>query len=149
MEIKPYSKDHFDQCVEIFKSNQDVYFAEDELQEYISFLQKAAHVHPYFVLLDQHTVIACGGFIKDDDEVILTWGMVTRHLHGHGYGKILTTYRVNSIQSAYPNTAIKIETSQFSKGFYEKQGFTTLSIEKNGIAQGLDKYTMRYTPICE
>jgi hypothetical protein len=33
-----------------------------------------------------------------------------------------------------------MDTSQFTKGFYEKQGFKVLAIEKDGFKPGLDKY---------
>ncbi len=144
MEIHPYSEEFFDQCIAIFLSNQDRYFADYELDEYTVFLQRVAHTESYFVGIEQQRVIACGGFEEWDDEMVLTWGMVERQHHGHGYGKILTTYRIQAIQSRFPERTIKIETSQFSHGFYEKQGFTIQSIEKDGFEPGLDKYTMTW-----
>ena len=82
MEIKPYTQDKFDECVEIFNSNLDKYFADYELAEFKSFLTRVAHRSSYFVLLENHVVLACGGYEKDQDEIILTWGMVKREFKG-------------------------------------------------------------------
>ena len=72
----------------------------------------------------------------------LTWGMVQRDLQGQGYGKALTLYRLDAIKAEYDNVSVIIDTSQHTKGFYEKQGFVVQSIEKDGFDQGLDKYLM-------
>ncbi len=87
MEIKNYTKENFDQCVEIFNSNLDKFFADYELTEFESFLNQEAHKNSYFVLLENDDVVGCGGYEKGQDEIILTWGMVKRDLHGQGYGK--------------------------------------------------------------
>ena len=146
MEIKPYTKGNFDQCVDIFISNLDKYFADYEFAEFKSFLNQVAHISTYFVILENDEVVGCGGYEKEQDEIILTWGMVRRDLHGQGYGKQLTIYRLNAIKSKFPNYIIKIDTSQFTKGFYEKQGFKTQAIEKDGYKPGLDKYLMVKNP---
>jgi predicted GNAT family N-acyltransferase len=71
--------------------------------------------------------------------------MVRRDLHGQGYGQALTSYRLSVIKTKYPHSTIKIDTSQYSKGFYEKQGFVPQAFEKYGYAPGLDKYVMTCT----
>ena len=142
MEIKPYTKDRFKDCVEIFISNQDKFFADHELDQFKSYLSHEAFKTTYFVLLENNEVIGCGGYEKVEDEIILTWGMVQRDHHGQGYGKQLTIYRLNTIRSKYPNHKIKIDTSQFTKGFYEKLGFKVQNIIKDGYKPGLDTYIM-------
>lgn len=142
MEIKPYSKDKFDQCIDIFVSNLGKYFAEYELDEFKTFLDYAATSNTYYIVVDEGIVTACGGYEKMGDKIVLTWGMVRRDLHGCGYGKALTMYRLNDIKDGYFDTAVFIDTSQHTKGFYEKQGFQVQSVEKDGFDQGLDKYNM-------
>ena len=142
MEIQSYSKEKFDPCVDIFVSNLDKYFAEYELDEFKTFLDYAATSNTYYVVVDEGAVTACGGYEKMGDVVGLTWGMVKRNLHGRGYGKALTVYRLNAIKVEYPGTAILIDTSQHTKGFYERQGFRVEAIEKDGYKPGLDKYFM-------
>ncbi len=144
MEIHPYSAAFFAQCVNIFVSNHDRYFADYELDEYKTFLQRVAQTHSYFVGREHQNVIACGGFEEWDGVIVLTWGMVDRQHHGNGYGKQLTTYRIQAIHAEYPDKTINIETSQFSHGFYVKQGFTIQSSEKDGFEPGLDKYIMTW-----
>jgi predicted GNAT family N-acyltransferase len=128
--------------VEIFISNLDKYFAAYELAYFKAFLENSAYGNPFYVLTEDYEVIACGGYEKEKEAITLTWGMVKRAYHGQGYGKELTLYRLNEIQSKYPGTPIQIGTSQHTKGFYEKQGFVTQEIEKDGYEPGLDKYIM-------
>ena len=142
MEIEPYTQDKFDQCVEIFKSNLNKYFADYELEEFKSFLNQVAHKSSYFVVLEMDEVVGCGGYEEYKNEFTLTWGMIRRDLHGKGYGKKLTRYRLNAIRTEYPNSVIRIDTSQHTQGFYEKQGFKIEAIEKDGYKPGLDKYIM-------
>jgi len=145
MEIQLYSETHFEQCVAIFISNIDKYFATHELAEFKTFLEYAATSNTYYVVIDDSVVVACGGFEIFNEQMVLTWGMVQRDLQGHGYGKALTLYRLDAIKAENDNISVKIATSQHTKGFYEKQGFVVQSIEKNGFDQGLDKYHMVLT----
>jgi len=142
MEIQPYSATHFEQCVAIFISNIDKFFAEYELAEFRTFLDYAATSNTYYVVVEDDAVVACGGYEIFNEQMALTWGMVQRDLQGKGYGKTLTLHRLDAIKSGYKNTSVIIDTSQHTKGFYEKQGFVVQSIEENGFAQGLDKYYM-------
>ncbi len=142
MKIQPYSKENYDQCVEIFISNIDKYFAEYELAEFKTFLDYAATSGTYFVVIDEGVVVACGGFELFNEQMALTWGMVQRALQGQGYGKALTVYRLEAIRANHENVSVMIDTSQHTKGFYEKQGFVVQSVEKDGYDQGLDKYYM-------
>jgi ribosomal protein S18 acetylase RimI-like enzyme len=142
MKIRPYSESDFDQCVSIFVSNFDKYFAEYELAEFKTFLAYAATSNTYYVVVDDEAVVACGGFEKFNEQMVLTWGMVRRDLQGKGYGKALTLYRLDAIKTENDNIIVMIDTSQHTMGFYEKKGFVVQSIEKDGFAQGLDKYHM-------
>jgi len=142
MKIKPYNPDDFDDCIAIFVSNLGHYFAEDELPEFKEFLMQIAYGQPYFVLLVDNQVVACGGYEKGDAEIGLTWGMVKRAFHGHGYGKALTRFRLNEIRNDYRGLPIVIDTSQHTKGFYEKRGFMTREIKKDSYEPGLDMYIM-------
>jgi ribosomal protein S18 acetylase RimI-like enzyme len=142
VEIRPYTEHQFDECVAVFMSNRDKYFADHELEEFKLYLRKETLKDSYFCVYKGNQVIGCGGFSKEDNEVFLTWGMIRRDLHKQGYGKTLTKFRMKAIREKYPNTPIIINTAQFTKGFYEKQGFKTKAFKKNGFGSGLDKYTM-------
>ena len=50
MRIQPYTKENFDQCVEIFISNIDIFFAVYELAEFKTFLDYAATSGTYYVV---------------------------------------------------------------------------------------------------
>lgn len=143
MEIRPYTENQFNECITIFLSNRDKYFADHELDEFKHYLRKETLKDPYFYLYKDGQVIGCGGFSKEEGEVFLTWGMIRRDLHGQGYGKALTKFRMKAIREKHPNTPIIINTAQYTKGFYEKQGFRTKVFKKNGFGSGLDRYTMK------
>ncbi len=53
---------------------------------------------------------------------------------------------LNAIKMKYPKSTINIDTSQFTKGFYEKLGFKIQVIEKDGYGPGLDKVLMVKKP---
>jgi ribosomal protein S18 acetylase RimI-like enzyme len=142
MVIHPYNAENFNACVDIFRSNLERYFAEHELEDFLDFLENEAYGHPYFVLVIDGNVIACGGYEKGKDTVGMTWGMVKRSHHGQGWGRKLTTFRLKDIQIHHPDMPIMLDTSQHTKGFYEKQGFATHKVIKNGYAPGLDQYIM-------
>lgn len=148
MIIESYNKAHFSQCVAIFDSNLGKYFAECERKYFTDFLEYHACRLPYFVVLVNDEVVACGGYELEGGCVTLSWGMVKRELHGQGFGSELVEYRLNRISREYSELPVKIDTSQHTQAFYEKQGFAIHKTIKDGYKEGLDKVCMKYSPAC-
>ncbi|MFY8021977.1 MAG: GNAT family N-acetyltransferase [Bacteroidia bacterium] len=151
--IRPYQANDELACLEAFKSNVPLYFAENELEDYVRFLAlyKSVHMQPqgipttyYFVLLYQQQIVACGGFGDRyiDGNLTLTWGLVHHSFHKMGFGKALLLYRLNRIKELFPHASLSIDTIQHSAGFFEKFGFQTIQITKDFYAKGLDRYDM-------
>ncbi len=140
--IEPYSPGAFDACLDIFKGNQEPYFAESERALFEAFLMSEALTQPYFVVLADDAAVACGGFYRDGGVIHLNWGMVRRDVHGRGLGRFLLEYRLARIKEAYPDRPVRIDTSQHTAGFYQRFGFAIVSIERGGYARGLDKVNM-------
>ncbi|MBN4082159.1 GNAT family N-acetyltransferase, partial [bacterium AH-315-B15] len=96
------------------------------------------------VVQDGHKIIACGGIYIDNryEMAGLSWSMVDPAYQDKGVGTELTIFRLKQIRNAFPELGCFIETSQHAKGFYQKLGFKTKNVVKNGLAKGLDKYFM-------
>ncbi len=148
MNITRYTSAHRQACLEIFESNQPRYFAEEEKPGFLQWLDGHTDRQPYFVVKENVKVVACGGIFLDaaHNEAGLAWGMVHGDYHKLGYGKRFTLYRLALLCETWPEAAHKIETSQHTEGFYAKMGFQTVKIEKNGFAEGIDKYIMHLPP---
>ncbi len=153
MEILPYhNEDHFNACMAIFDSNCPDYFLPEERPEFKDWLTNKKE--PYWVLVNQGEVIACGGIYRAEEhtnssaefynEVGFAWGMVHNKHHKKGYGKLLGKYRVDYLKDHFSNRPIVLRTSQFTHQFFEKLDFKVIEYIKDGWAEGMDKVIMVY-----
>lgn len=144
MKILKYTPVFKEKCVEIFESNMPKYFAAEELQAFINFLDRDIEDN-YYVVEKDGEIVACGGiFLMDNaEEAGLSWGMVRNDQHKTGIGKFLTDYRIDLLKKVYPGKVYKVDTTQHTAGFYLKRGFETIEVIPNGFAKGLDKYVMK------
>lgn len=144
MLIIKYTPVFREECIEIFKSNLPKFFASEELQLFEAFLDHDIEEN-YYVVEDDGHVLACGGIFLDKktDEAGLSWGMVHAAHHLKGIGKLFTQYRIDLLKKLYPAKTYKVETSQHTALFYEKNGFKTVDIVPDGFGKGIDKYTMK------
>ena len=133
-----------DQCLRIFDSNIEKYFAARERTHYEKYLNDRAEQCPYFVILEGNNVVACGGYEVHNGKGWLSWGMVNQSRHGENIGKLLLQHRIEDMKANYGHVSIVIETSQHTQGFYSKFGFNMTKIEKDGYKEGLDKVYMEY-----
>ena len=141
MKFSFYNTRHYSRCIQIIQSNTPEFIHPDEHREYEKFLREEK---TYYVLSLNSKIIACGGIWVNADQSKsgLSWGLVDRQYHGMGIGKKLLIYRLNQIREKYPRSTIRCETSQNTYKFFEKFGFSTVKISKDGFAKGMDKYIM-------
>lgn len=144
--VVPYTSQHKDACLNVFKSNIGKYFADDELKEYEEFLGAQVHSTKYFVVFSGEKVIGCGGYYLRDGEIRLVDGMIEQASHKTGAGLLLLEHRLNAAKSEYPDKSVGIATSQHTEGFFKKYGFKTTDIVKNFFGEGIDKVSMLYSP---
>jgi signal transduction histidine kinase/predicted GNAT family N-acyltransferase len=103
-------------------------------------------VEQYFVIEVMNEVVGCGGYTKvNNDEITLTWGMISQSMHGKGIGKTLLQYRLGIVKSLFPNASVILDTTQLSYVFFERLGFKITGIIKDFYGQGLDRYDMKLT----
>ena len=142
IEIRPYQSDDKTACVEIFRSNQPRFFADEEFEDFVSFLNNLPC--SYFCLIDDEIVIGCGGYFINEDEQVagMAWGMVHNSRHGTGLGKLLLLYRLAQICQAGQANKIIMDTSQHTFKFFEKLGFIVTKVISDGYGAGLDRVDM-------
>jgi acetyltransferase (GNAT) family protein len=143
--FRPCTPADWETCIEIFKSNTPRYFGVEELSDFGNFL--ATLPYPYYVVTRKDKVVACGGYAYHGKKqaVVLVWGMVHAELHKHGLGEFLLVQRLKQIRQEFPETLVQIETSQHSRGFFEKYGFEAKEITEDFFAPGIDRVIMDLT----
>lgn len=133
-----------DACLAVFDSNVPDYFTREERELFTAFLLDLPG--PYLVLeMDHGTIGACGGYaFRDDGRVAdMCWGMVRRDLHGRQLGRALTESRIEAAEREATVREIALNTSQHTRGFYERLGFRVIEVIGDGYAPGLDRCEMR------
>jgi len=138
----PYTQADKENCLEIFKSNTPDFFGANEEADFADFLERLPC--PYYVLKVNDEVIGCGGFFVNEEKHTagLCWGMVKRKFHKHGYGKYILLKRLDEICNHTHVEKILLDTSQYSKGFFEKLGFIVYEIIQDGYFAGLHRHEM-------
>lgn len=129
-------------CLEIFRSNTPDFFGVHEEPEFADFLERAPC--PYFVLQVDNQLIGCGGYFIDEEKRMgrMCWGMVRHSFHKKNYGKYLLLKRLEAISQLPQIEQVSMDTSQHSKGFFEKLGFIILEVEQDGYFPGLHRHEM-------
>ncbi len=143
MRLRDYTPEDKAACLVIFDSNAAPYFALHERGELINFLDNLPA--PYFVVEGEDgAVAACGGYwiVPQTPVAHLTWGMVARGWHRQGIGRLLLHARLQRLRQEPGLETVRLQTSQYTYGFFEKEGFVIESIEQDGFAAGLHRYNM-------
>jgi len=143
----PYLDKYEDSCMAVFESNVDVFFTQEERQEFLDWLRNSKRM-AYYVGLVEGEVLCCGGLYKNKElnRYGYAWGMVRRDFHKKGLGKQLSDFRKDRLLEQEEQLPFELHTSQETYGFYARQGFEVQNIEENGFGKGLHKYTMLYHP---
>jgi hypothetical protein len=143
IELVKYQPKHKLACFSIFESNTPHYFAPQEKNKFLSFLNRIDL--SYFVLRSKvDGVVACGGYSLSENNTMawLRWDMVRSSHHQQGLGRYLTLGRMALICSNEQVSTIHVGTSQHTYLFYEKMGFEIYQITENGIALSIDEYRL-------
>ena len=141
---RAYSIEDRSACLAVFDTNTPRFFALNERAQYSEFLTSAVLKRPYLVLQHGDEIIGCGGLkvMAAEKTAFLSWGMVARHYHGKGIGRLLAEVRLDLARSIPDVETITLNTSQHTKGFYEKFGFVATTITPGGYTPGLDRWDM-------
>jgi ribosomal protein S18 acetylase RimI-like enzyme len=138
-------------CLDLFGSNVPLFFAESELPDFEGFLDeieqggdRSTGAKYYFVVQLGGRFVACGGFAVAPDGLAarMCWGMVGRAYQKQNIGRDFLLYRIRRIRQLFPYSSVALDTTQHSKGFYEKMGFVVTGITPDYYAPGMDSYDM-------
>ena len=142
--IRQYTQSDRDACLSIFDSNCPRYFDRSERREFEGFLTNLSKTSRYLVIEREGCVIACGGLSINatSGRASLSWGMVENKLRKTGIGTRLTGARIAEAKTDKRVTELVMDTSQHSVSFYERFGFSVMSIVKDGYGEGLDRYEL-------
>ena len=152
MTIRPYEPADFDACVNAFKGNMPKYFLPEELDDYTNWLEnygkgtayKPGSEEAYFVAEEDGLLVACGGVFMEKANGIagMVWGMVDNRLHRQGIGRRFLLFRIEYIRRNCTTCGIRLDTTQHSRPFFEKYGFTVVKFTENGYGDGMHRYDM-------
>jgi GNAT superfamily N-acetyltransferase len=143
MVIEPYRPGHRRACLKLFDSNVPRFFRAEERGEFEAFLDSPPG--PYLVGGIDGEVIAAGGYAEDRTESgtwILCWGMVAAPFHQQGFGRTLLDARLQALSKLRGVREVRINTSQHTRGFFERFGFVVTEIEQDGFGPGLHRCAM-------
>lgn len=141
MEIIPYQTKHQKECLQLFDSNEPIYFDESEKAHFEAYLKKEKH--SYWVVKEQGQLVACGGYeVENPGEARIVWLMVDQALHGNGIGRALMNHLEQLIQKTKTFEKISLMTAQGVNKFYESLGYRTLKFEPNYWCDRFDLYYM-------
>ena len=129
----------------IFDENTPPFFAVQEREPFLGYLKRVIPPCFYFLVRDgDEAILACGGIKFDalNHVAHLRWDMVSRDLQRRGVGAYLVLSRLALICQRPEIQTVVLGTSQYSYRFYEKMGFSVRRIAQDGIAPGLDEYSM-------
>lgn len=142
--VRAYTSSDRSGCITLFDSNVPHFFAETERNGFVEFLDHQAAAWSYQVIERNSCVVACGGHALEPDGVTasLCWGMVERELQGSGLGSLLTVRRSQIIGAIPGVSRVRLDTSQHTRGFYERFGFSAEAIVPDGYGPGLDRWDM-------
>ncbi|MFE3836721.1 GNAT family N-acetyltransferase [Pseudogemmobacter sonorensis] len=146
---RPYRREDLSACLSLFDGNASPFFAPEERAEFQDHLNGLGPETPFLVLTQGgRVVVACGGLslapmlTPTRRSASMSWGMVDRRMHGQGLGRRLTEARL-ALARRIPGLAeLTLSTSQHSRGFYERLGFTAERIIPGGFGPGLDRWDM-------
>lgn len=141
--VRPYEARDREACLALFDGNCPRFFDPSERAEYEAFLDGLDW--PYQVIERDGRVVACGGHTPEPDgtTVSLCWGMVEARLHRAGLGAALTQARLAAARARPGVRTVRLETSQHTRGFYERFGFRVVRVRADGFGPGIDACEMR------
>lgn len=142
--VRAFVESDVEACVALMRDNTPEFFTRSELADFEPWLM--SNTSPYLVIEDDtREIIACGGYDVDADRESagLTWGMVARSKHRQGLGSLLLGERLKRIAEDGRASQVVLDTSQHSRGFFERYGFRVVSVQPDGYGPRLDRCDMR------
>ena len=139
-EIRAFAQADRDEVLRIFRLNTPTFFAPEEVAELERYLDK--HAATYFVVVEDHKVVGCGGYHVQAGIGRLSWDFFDPAHRGKGFGKRLIEHCLAKLKERKDVQTTAVWTSQLAFGFYEKFGFRIVEIRPDHWGPGLHLYRM-------
>lgn len=139
--IRHYTPADKPQLVTLFLLNTPAYFCPEEQADLEAFLDEE-EADVYYVIEDDGTILACGGYAIENDEGWLCWYIVHPQHQGKGLGKQIVSKCLKEMRKLPGIEKLVVRTSQLVYPFYEKFGFKLLSTQDHYWGEGMHLYHM-------
>ena len=124
----------------LMQLNVPQYFHRSEIDDFMHYLEEERE--SYWVVEVDGQVVACGGINFPDVKTgRLSWDLVHPDFQGKGIGRLLLNFRLKFLKESACDK-VEVRTSQFTEGFYQKNGFHTVFTKQNYWSEGYDLYHM-------
>ena len=138
--FRPYTRADLTECIAIFDANCPAFFAANERQHYLAYLDR--HPEGYEVCeLDSRLVGAFGLADDGDDRMTLNWIMLHPDTQGTGVGSCIMRRAIKRAESAGAS-ALTIAASHKSQPFFRKFGAETVTETEHGWGPGMHRVDM-------
>ncbi len=140
VDFKPYTAADGAVCLDIFDANCPTYFARNERDDYIDFLDSDTGRYEVCVV-DNRIVGAFGLYGKGLTTRTLRWILIDPGSHGLGIGSAIMD-RVVCLGNASELKYLTIAASHLSEPFFARIGAVTKATTKNGWGPGMNRVDM-------
>lgn len=140
--IREYQEKDKDFVIELLRLNTPEFFAPEEEQEFITYLE--SEIQKYFVLSIQDKIVGCGGINFNEDQTVgtISWDIFHPEYQGQSLGTELLKHRLDLLKNMPEIERVIVRTTQLVFEFYDKNGFELEEIELDYWAPGFDLYYM-------
>ena len=141
MKFLHYNDLHFGKCLQLFNENCPEYFAENEREDYIDFLE--GNPSGYFIGVSDDCVVSAFGLIitPESSRTRLSWILVSPKSKGRGVGvKMMNYVKEKALKNG--SSAIDIAASHLSASFFTKFGAEEIKITQNGWGPDMHRVDM-------
>lgn len=128
-------------CLRLFDENCPEFFAPNEREDYIAFLEH--HSRDYLVASIEDKILAAYGFhLLPENAAALHWILLSRSSQGQGLGSLMMS-RVLSQMRDNNRAPLYISASHKSAPFFSRFGAIEISREPDGWGPGMHRVEMR------
>jgi ribosomal-protein-alanine N-acetyltransferase len=138
--IREYQNQDKSRLEHLMLLNVPQYFDRSEVDDFMRYLEEERE--SYWVVEVDSQVVACGGVNFPDLKTgRISWDLVHPDFQGKGIGRLLLNFRLKFLKESACDR-VEVRTSQFTEGFYQKNGFHTVFTKPNYWSEGYDLYHM-------
>ncbi|HEU5136852.1 MAG TPA: GNAT family N-acetyltransferase [Steroidobacteraceae bacterium] len=138
--FKPYSSDSREICLRLFDANCPDFFAPNERDDYLRFLETVPEGYE-LCLIDDEVAGAFGLIGNDASRRRLNWIMLNPVFHGLGIGRAIMEWV--SVRAASEGIqVVEIAASHKSASFFARFGAVTRKVTDNGWGLGMHRVDM-------